>query len=91
MIVEGIINGVLGVLSTIFAGLPETPAAPDLAGMLSELIPQSRAAWAFVDEWFPLETMAACVGILLTWMVFIHGFRLTAWVLALIHIGGTDA
>lgn len=96
-----VIDTILGIFITLLTGvldlLPTDPAPPDLASMVAEafgwmdLGGLSGDALGFVAQWVPIETLAACIGAMLLWFVAIHGLRLLAWLLALIHVGGTDA
>lgn len=90
-----VIDAIVGMFKTLLLGvlnlLPTTPAPPDLAEMIDGPMAAIGGAIAFVDDWFPFTELVACLGIIVGWMVVVHGFRLAAWLLALIHVGGTDA
>lgn len=90
MIIDGIINIFLGLLTTLVNLLPTTPAPPDLAGMVGQAFGYDTWAYSFVREWFPLNELGMALVAMLTFMVAIHAFRLAGWLLALIHVGGTD-
>ena len=91
MIVELVFKVVVGLVGAILSILPTTPTPPDLAGKFSSAFGGIGPALGFVNVWFPVSELAVALGGLLGFMVAIHLVRLIAWVLALVHIGGTDA
>lgn len=91
MIVDALFELVGLLAGGILGLLPTTPAAPNLVGAWNSW-------WESVEFWlagladvFPLDVLSECIGILFVWFGVIYTVKLVAWLLALVHIGGSDA
>jgi hypothetical protein len=86
MIINKIVEAILGLAQWIVDLLPTSPApsAVDFGAFAT-----SHNA-LFVNRWFPVSTIAAAVVVAFAWSLAISGIKFMVWVLALIHVGGTD-
>lgn len=93
MIVVAFIVLVVALVVWLMGFLPTEPAPPDLSGMVDDLFASDLVYWArsLVSTWFPLDVLGSALAVLMGWWVALAVFRMLAWFLALIHVGGTEA
>lgn len=88
MIITKLLEAVLEGLDTILGAIPN-PTPPDIAGGISTFV--GGITMFDMGNFVPMGTIAAALIVLLGWSLAISGLRFGAWVLALLHIAGTDA
>lgn len=90
MIVDALIEIVTVALTGLLGLLPTEPEAPDLAGKFDAAFGGLQSMLGALGDWFPLDELATCLGIIMAWAVVIHLVKLTAWILAVLHVSGSD-
>lgn len=91
MVIDAILNIFITALEGLVALLPSSPAPPNLAAKVTSAFGGVGGGLAFISDWLPLDELGTALAAMLVWMVAVHGLRLLGWLLALVHVGGTDA
>lgn len=74
----------------VISMLPTDPTPPDFAAMLSGSIGVAAGGFGFAANWFPVGELGTAIVAMGVFMVSIHVFRLVAWLLTFVHVGGGD-
>jgi hypothetical protein len=91
MAVTWLVQAIAHLLAFIIGLLPTTPTAPNIAAKVTAALGGASSYFGFVANWFPIGELATALAGMFVFLGAIHVFRLIAWVLALVHLGGDDA
>lgn len=91
MITDAVAFVIFGLVRGIVSLLPSSPSAPDFAGMVATAFAPGTGGWGLVGQWVPTDEIAAGLEAVVVFAVAVTLFRMLAWVLALVHIAGTDS